>query len=113
MHVTHSRVCPQKKSPVINGPEGQFSTGLLGADNLLWMIFSEYWIAGRSFLQAKKSRSSGSGLGTADCGLLADAEAREDPPQQVIRAERTGDFAEGLLSLAQVFGEQFAGARER
>ena len=41
--------------------------------------------------------------------LLADAEAGEDAPEQIVRAEGAGDLAERLLGHAQVFGEQFAG----
>ena len=44
--------------------------------------------------------------------LLTDAEAGEDPTQQVIGAECAGDFTQGLLSLAQIFGEQLAGTRQ-
>ena len=42
--------------------------------------------------------------------LLADTEGREDPPEQIIRRELAGDFAEALLGLAQFFGHQLAGA---
>lgn len=38
-------------------------------------------------------------------GLLADAEAGEDAPQQIVRRKGTRDFAQGLLSHAQVFGQ--------
>lgn len=40
--------------------------------------------------------------------LFADAEAGENPSEQIIRAERPGNFTQGMLSLAQIFGEQFA-----
>lgn len=42
--------------------------------------------------------------------LLADAEAGEDPAQEVVGAECTGDFAQGLLCKAQVFRQQLASA---
>src|SRR5690606_29153648 len=45
--------------------------------------------------------------------LLADTEAGEDASQQVVGAESAGDFSEGLLRMAQIFGEQFAGAHQR
>lgn len=50
--------------------------------------------------------------GHAGEGLLADAEAGEDPPQQVVAAEGAGDLAQCLLRHAQVFGQQLAGAHQ-
>ena len=43
---------------------------------------------------------------------LADAEAGEDAPQQVVAAEGAGDLTQGLLGHAQVFGEEFACAHQ-
>ncbi|MCY1183567.1 hypothetical protein D9M73_241990 [compost metagenome] len=42
--------------------------------------------------------------------LFADAEAGEDAPEQVIGTESSGNFAQGLLCLAKVFGQQLTGA---
>ena len=44
-------------------------------------------------------------------GLFTDAEAGKDPSQQIIGAECAGDFAQRLLRLPQIFGEQFTGTR--
>ena len=40
---------------------------------------------------------------------LANAEVAEDTPEQVVAAYLAGDFAEHLLSLAQLLGKQFPG----
>jgi hypothetical protein len=42
--------------------------------------------------------------------LFTDAEAGEDPAEQVIGAECPSDFAQKLLSLTQIFGQQFSSA---
>ena len=42
----------------------------------------------------------------AELALLADAEAREDAAEQIVRREFARDFAEGLLSNAQFFGDE-------
>ena len=42
--------------------------------------------------------------------ITADAETREDATQQVVGGECAGDFAQVLLGLAQILGQQFAGA---
>ena len=47
----------------------------------------------------------------AERQLLADAEAREDRAEQVVAGVGAGDFRERALRLAQLFGEQLAGAR--
>lgn len=49
-------------------------------------------------------------LGVGRAPLLADAETREDATQQVVGGECAGDFAQVLLGLAQILGQQFAGA---
>src|SRR5690606_460432 len=41
---------------------------------------------------------------------LPDAEAAEDPPQQVLARELAGDFTQRLLGFAQLFGDQLARA---
>ena len=41
--------------------------------------------------------------------LFPDTKAIEDAIQQVIGADLAGDFAEGFLSLAKIFGHEFAG----
>jgi hypothetical protein len=46
----------------------------------------------------------------ADVRLLPDAEARENPPQQIITGELTSDFVESLLSPAKLFSHELAGA---
>jgi hypothetical protein len=43
--------------------------------------------------------------------LLADAECREDPTEQVIGCDRTGNFAEGSVTRTQLFGDQFERTR--
>jgi len=39
--------------------------------------------------------------------LFTDAKAGEDTTQKVVAGEFPGDFAQGLLGLAEFFGEQF------
>jgi hypothetical protein len=41
----------------------------------------------------------------ASCSF-ADAEARENPPKQIIGRKLAGDFGQALLSLPQVFGHE-------
>ncbi len=100
---THRQDCPQKKSPVINGAEGDFSTDLPGDFSLLCMKNLEALFLSTSQVnnsQAKKSRSRRSGSVAANaCGLFSDAEAGEDASQQVIGAERPGDLSQRLLRL--------------
>ena len=55
-------------------------------------------------------RVSGCDQTKPDSSLLSDAEAGEDPAQQVIRRELTRDLRERLLRLPQLFRHQFAGA---
>ncbi len=52
------------------------------------------------------------GFVVSPVGLFTDAEAGEDPSQQIIRAEGAGNFAEEMLSLAKIFGQQFSGPRQ-
>ena len=42
--------------------------------------------------------------------LLADAEAAENPTEQIVRVKLAGDFSECGLRCAQLFGDQFAGS---
>ena len=46
------------------------------------------------------------GLWTApEQGLFSDTKAPKNPSQQLVGADLTGDFPEGALGLAQVFGQ--------
>lgn len=40
--------------------------------------------------------------------LFTDAEARKDPPQQVITGELASDFVQRLLGAAKLLGDQLA-----
>jgi hypothetical protein len=42
--------------------------------------------------------------------LFTDAEAGENPPQQIISGEFTGDLAQSLLRPAKLLGDELAGA---
>ena len=44
------------------------------------------------------------------CSSLSDTEAGKDPPEQIVRRELASDLGERLLSLAQFFRHQLAGA---
>ena len=71
--------------------------------------FRSAWKAG--FEKGENRQAPMACLGTTR-GLFTDAEAGEDPAQQVIGAEGASDFAQELLSQAQIFGEQFSCARQ-
>ncbi len=47
-------------------------------------------------------------MGRQEAPLLADAEAREDRAEQVFAAELAGDFAEGAVGEAELFGGELA-----
>ena len=42
--------------------------------------------------------------------LFSYTETREDPPEEVVAGELSGDFVQGLLCAAQLFGNELAGA---
>jgi hypothetical protein len=46
-----------------------------------------------------------------ECSLFPDAEASENLAEQVLAGEFPGDLAQGVLSEAQILGEQFEGSR--
>ena len=43
---------------------------------------------------------------------LANTEAGEDAPQQIVAAEGTGDLAQSLLRHTQILGQQFTRAHQ-
>ena len=45
--------------------------------------------------------------------LFPDAETGEDSPQQIVRSELAGNLREGLLRLAEILRQQFAGLMSR
>lgn len=46
--------------------------------------------------------------GSEERPLLSDAETGKNSAQEVVGTERAGDFSQGALGLAEVFGNQFA-----
>lgn len=57
-----------------------------------------------------EGKGSEAGVINARSESFTDAEAGEDSPEQVVRAERSGDLAERLLCQAQILGQQLARA---
>lgn len=122
--VTHRQVCPQKKSLVINGAEVEFSTELIQACGALLMKFFprrvSSLVAGLLAMtgtntnrgQKKAAPKSGFVANRNPMGSLANAEAGENPAQQVIRAECSGNFTQHLLCLAQILCKQLTGTGE-
>ena len=45
--------------------------------------------------------------------LFSDAEAGKNPAQEIVAGELAGDFVQGLLGAAKLFGDELAGAAVR
>lgn len=86
--------------------------GFLGDEAARRQSMPAWLSAGGKGHSERKVRRTGANLAlvVGRAPLLADAETREDATQQVVGGECAGDFAQVLLGLAQILGQQFAGA---
>ena len=103
----HRRVFTQVSSPVINWAQGRLFTGLNPQKCVTHGKFhpQQGSLGGGKFEEMrrcalKRTKQTGTNcLSVNSEGLFTDAEAGKDPAEQIIRAERPGNFPQQLLGL--------------
>lgn len=102
----------QFSGPVINCPQRQLFTGLNSQKSNERARSGQGKFAqgegicpaleGKEWEEENQTGRQWTCLWTTE-GLFTDAETGKDPPEQIIGAERSGNFPKGLLSLTQIF----------